>query len=156
VPESAVFSQHEHMMLDMLPMCDFAFPRVIGGFRSAEEWLSSLDTRPDLELGARLLAAVTGEEWTHEMLTLAAERTFTLERAMLVLWGRDRKLDESLEPHYELPCKTDGTRLTFDEWHALLSHYYSIRGWSVDRGIPTRAKLVELGLDDVAERLDSL
>jgi aldehyde:ferredoxin oxidoreductase len=28
--------------------------------------------------------------------------------------------------------------------------YYKLRGWDIETGIPTREKLVELGLEDVA------
>jgi aldehyde:ferredoxin oxidoreductase len=35
----------------------------------------------------------------------------------------------------------------------LLDEYYALRGWDVQTGIPTRAKLLELGLEDVADRL---
>ena len=31
--------------------------------------------------------------------------------------------------------------------------YYEIRGWDKETGIPTREKLVELGLEDVAEEV---
>jgi aldehyde:ferredoxin oxidoreductase len=153
VAEAAVFSQDEHMMLDLLPMCDFAFPRMIGGFRSGDEWLASQDTQPDLEIGARLLSAVTGETWTRDRLRRVAERVFNVERAMLVSWGRERDLDQSLGSHYELPCKTDGTRLTWDEWCGLLDMYYHLRGWSTDEGVPTKSKLDDLDLGDVADQM---
>jgi aldehyde:ferredoxin oxidoreductase len=34
-----------------------------------------------------------------------------------------------------------------------LDEYYRARGWDVKTGIPTKAKLHELGLDDVAKDL---
>jgi aldehyde:ferredoxin oxidoreductase len=38
-------------------------------------------------------------------------------------------------------------------WNEVLKEYYSIRGWSSD-GIPTRAKIVDLGLEDIAKKLN--
>lgn len=35
----------------------------------------------------------------------------------------------------------------------MLDEYYSLRGWTVDQGIPTKDKLTELGLEEVAEDL---
>jgi aldehyde:ferredoxin oxidoreductase len=35
----------------------------------------------------------------------------------------------------------------------MLDEYYAERGWDVKTGVPTRAKLVELGLEYVADEL---
>ena len=35
----------------------------------------------------------------------------------------------------------------------LLDEYYEIRGWDLKTGIPTREKLLELGLGDVADEI---
>jgi aldehyde:ferredoxin oxidoreductase len=35
----------------------------------------------------------------------------------------------------------------------MLDDYYDERGWDIQNGIPTREKLVELGLEDFAEVL---
>ena len=35
----------------------------------------------------------------------------------------------------------------------MLDEYYTVRGWDLDTGIPSRQKLVELGLDYVADQL---
>jgi aldehyde:ferredoxin oxidoreductase len=34
-----------------------------------------------------------------------------------------------------------------------LPAYWKTRGWSEDKGVPTAAKLKELGIDDIAEAL---
>ena len=149
----AAWAQHQHIAIDSLPLCDFVFPRTIGKFRNEEEWLASPDTDPDIELGSRLLSACTGVDYTDQELEFIGERVFNLERAMLAEFGRDRQVDASIEPHFELPCKTDGTCLDETLFHELLDEYYTYRGWDLKKGWPTREKLVELGLEDVADRL---
>ncbi len=44
-------------------------------------------------------------------------------------------------------------RLTRDDLHRTIDDYYEKRGWDVDRGIPTREKLVELGLGEFADAM---
>lgn len=150
----AVWTQHQHILIDSLTLCDFAFPRTVGGFRSREEWLASPDTAPRLDIGSSLLSACTGLDITETELEQAAERTFNVERAMLAEFGRDRQVDASIAPHFRLPCSTDGTCLADEaQFEDLLDAYYDRRGWDHDRGWPTRAKLCSLGLDDVADRL---
>jgi len=151
----AIWTQHQHIIIDSLTLCDFAFPRTIGRFQDEEEWRASPDTRADMEIGARLLFACTGLDYTGKELELIAERVFNLERAMLAEFGRDRQVDSSIEPHFELPCKTDGTCLDKELFDRLLDEYYQLRGWDLSRGWPTRAKLLELGLADVADRFSA-
>jgi aldehyde:ferredoxin oxidoreductase len=38
-------------------------------------------------------------------------------------------------------------------WNEVLKEYYSIRGWS-ERGLPTKAKLRELQLEDLTNGLE--
>ena len=42
-----------------------------------------------------------------------------------------------------------------EQWEALKDRYYELRGWDVDTGVPTRSKLEELGMKDVADKLQS-
>ena len=35
----AIWTQHQHMLIDSLPLCDFAFPQVVRPMDSPEEWL---------------------------------------------------------------------------------------------------------------------
>ena len=38
----------------------------------------------------------------------------------------------------------------------LLDEYYELSGWDKERGIPAKGKLIELGLDYVADELSGL
>ena len=51
------------------------------------------------------------------------------------------------------PGKDDGVTIDREKFLKLLDKYYELSGWNLTNGHPTRAKLVELGLDDVADEL---
>ncbi len=149
----AMWSQNQHMLIDSLPLCDFAFPQLVRSMDSREEWLNAEEIVGDLDLDRRLLAAVTGVEMTREELDLAAERAFTLERLMLARAGRGRKMEEALAPHFELPCRSDGTYVDQAGFSRLLAEYYAARGWDLEFGWPTADRLRQLGLEDAIAEL---
>ena len=152
----AIWSQHQHMLIDSLPLCDFAFPQVIRPMDNLEVWRNTEDITGDLDLDLRLFAAVTGVEKTHQELEKVAERAFTLERAMLARAGRDRKMEEAvLAPHFKLPCRADGTLIDEEGFSGLLDEYYSARGWDLALGWPQIQGLKELGLDDVIPEIEA-
>jgi aldehyde:ferredoxin oxidoreductase len=105
--------------------------------------------RPELEIFPdgilEYLNAVTGAGYTMDELLKAGERILNAERVFLVKAGLSRK-DDSL-PHRlthegfsEGPAK--GRIVHLEE---MLEEYYRERGWDRE-GIPTKAKLQELGL----------
>jgi aldehyde:ferredoxin oxidoreductase len=152
----AIWSQNQHMLIDSLPLCDFAFPQLVRPMSSLEEWRNAEDISGDLDLDLRLFAAVTGVEMSREAMTKVAERAFTLERAMLARAGRGRKLEEGMAPHFKLPCRADGTLIDKAGFSRLLNEYYSTRGWDLESGWPQPAQLRELGLADVIDELERL
>jgi aldehyde:ferredoxin oxidoreductase len=151
----AIWSQHQHMLIDSLPLCDFAFPQLVRPIDTLETWRKTEDIVGDLDLDLRLFAAVTGREKNHQEMERVAERAFTLERAMLARAGRDRKMEEAvLAPHFKLPCRADGTLIDEAGFAGLLDEYYSARGWDLELGWPQTDQLKELGLNDVIPELD--
>jgi len=145
--EVAIWCQHRHILLDCLPLCDFAFPRVIKPFKTREEWLKTSDAYGDTDIEAKLLSTCTGIALTTADLERTCERIFNLERMILTSkFGRDRSVDELIEPHFELPCKSDGTRLNVQIFKGLLDEYYTLRGWEAKSGVPTEEKLKDLGI----------
>ena len=48
----------------------------------------------------------------------------------------------------------EGQVVDRDEFEKMKSEYYGLRGWDVESGLPTRAKLEELQLRDIADDLD--
>jgi aldehyde:ferredoxin oxidoreductase len=153
----AMWSQHQHMLIDSLPLCDFAFPQVVRLFDSSEEWENAEDISGDLDLDLRVFAAVTGVEASREKMTRVAERAFTLERAMLARAGRGRPMEEAMmAPHFKLPCRADGTFVDEAGFSQLLDEYYTARGWDLEQGWPQPAQLRALGLEEVSLEMEKL
>jgi len=151
----AIWSQHQHILLDSLPLCDFAFPQVVRPMESREEWRNTEDITGDLNLDLRLFAAVTGVELTRTEMDRVAERAFTLERVMLARAGRSRKMEEkALAPHFKLPCRADGTLIDEVGFSRLLDEYYAARGWDMEFGLPQADQLSLLGLEEVIPELE--
>ncbi|MBN1314424.1 MAG: hypothetical protein JXA42_03115 [Anaerolineales bacterium] len=144
----AVWSQNQHMLIDSMPLCDFAFPQLVRPFENKADWESSEEIMGDLDFGRRLLAAVTGIEYTEQDLTRIAERAFTLERMMLARAGRGRNIEEALAFHFGLPCNSDGTLIDEKGFYRLMDEYYSERGWNLETGWPTSETLQALDLKE--------
>ncbi|HLN90186.1 MAG TPA: aldehyde ferredoxin oxidoreductase C-terminal domain-containing protein, partial [Candidatus Binatia bacterium] len=100
---------------------------------------------------AKLYSLVTGYEMTTEELKFAGERINNLARLINVREGFSRKDDTLPWKVMNLPVPDDGPSkgavVTQEELDVLLDDYYQARGWDV-QGIPTKAKLQELGLQD--------
>ena len=152
----AVWAQNQHMLLDSLPLCDFAFPRLVRPMSGREEWRASEDISGDLDVDLRLLAAVTGVSFTRDDVTRIAERGVNTERALLARAGRRREMEEGLAPHFALPCRADGTQVDATGFSRLLDEFYTARGWDLDFGWPTPERLRELGLAALVPELDRL
>jgi len=114
----------------------------------------------DLALGpthfSKLLSACTGLDTTPQDIMRMGERIFTLLKAYAVRQGLTRK-DDTLpdrffnDPLPEGPAK--GAVLSKDTISQLLDEYYELRGWDKSLGVPTREKLIEIGLQDIADGL---
>lgn len=98
----------------------------------------------------------TGAEWQEADFDRAAERIYTLERALCVRhWSRDRRMDESVLPSFEYtenwtnPLLGEKYALDRSAFESAMDEYYGYLGWDTQTGIPTQARLSELGLGDV-------
>ncbi|MCP4422487.1 MAG: aldehyde ferredoxin oxidoreductase family protein [Chloroflexi bacterium] len=128
--KAGIVSVHQNSaaVIDSLVYCKFANMAV------AEEFF------------ARVLTAVTGEHFTADDLMMVGERVWTLERLYNLREGFTKE-DDTLparllnEPVAEGP--SEGFTVKLDP---MLKEYYAFRGWDKD-GVPTEAKLKELGLD---------
>jgi aldehyde:ferredoxin oxidoreductase len=116
---------------------------------------------------AELYSAATGIERSDRDLMEAADRIWSLHKALNVREGFDRKddtyPDKWFEPFVEGKAEqkkmTDYFRsheITPDELNRYLNDYYDERGWDVQRGIPTGDKLTAQGLNDVARDLSEI
>jgi aldehyde:ferredoxin oxidoreductase len=86
-----------------------------------------------------------------------AERLFNMERAFSNREGIGRKDDHLIGKWVEEPVPNgpfEGERIDPDKYEEMLDDYYRLRGWD-ENGVPTREKLKELGLENVAASLES-
>lgn len=101
---------------------------------------------------AGLYSAVTGLEISGEELMKASERAVNLIKAANVREGFDRKDDRFPEGWFGKEKHKDyyeNVAITKEMAYGLLDDYYDEMGWDVKTGIPTKAKLKELGMDYV-------
>jgi aldehyde:ferredoxin oxidoreductase len=116
-----------------------------------------------MERLAGLYSAATGIEMDASELKRAAERAWNVLKAINAREGFSRK-DDKFPPKWLEPLKRGDEEvrmkdflgikvLTPDDLEKMLDDYYDERGWDIQTGLPTREKLVELGLEDIANDL---
>ncbi len=139
----ALQTQILYSCLDTLNLCQFVF---------GPAW--------QLYGPAQLVEAVqyiTGWDVTLEELMEVGERRLNMLRAFNAREGLGREADQ-------LPGKmwkalkggpSDGWKLDPEEIERAKDTYYALAGWDVETGIPTREKLNALGLDWMADLLNS-
>lgn len=151
----AAWVQDNQCLKNSLPVCEF--------------WsmITSFYKPPEMDLRvfeSRLLSAVTGLDVNVDELAKAGERIWNLRRAIMVKReNRTRESDTLNEPYFKKAIKCLAGSATglvngpIDKakFEALKDRYYELRGWDANTGWPTRAKLEELGLKDVADELAS-
>jgi len=131
------------------------------------------------EAEPKFFNAVTGKNLTFEEGMEIGRKIWNLDRSVWVLQGRDRDLEVFTDYNYEvgalpgyttyevpyvMPVYENGTwsyksvagrKLDRDKVEDWKTKFYTLEGWSTDKGWPTRATLEELGLKHVADELDS-
>jgi aldehyde:ferredoxin oxidoreductase len=99
------------------------------------------------------LQTITGWDITKEEMLKTGERIDTMRQAFNIREGLKTpwKLPDRM---MGIPPKTEGPRagITLNE-DDLYNEYYAARGWDRQTGKPSKEKLLELGLDDVAKVL---
>ena len=84
---------------------------------------------------------------------MIGERIVNIERAFNVREGLTRA-DDTLPKRMRSEPMPDGfAEGEVVDLDPMLDEYYRFRGWDPATGLPTRAKLVELGLADIADDL---
>ena len=105
---------------------------------------------------ASLFEAATGKFISSSELLRIGERIHNVEKAFNVRVGMTRKDDRPPERFFE-PIKSGpakGERLERDRFEKVLDEYYELRGWDEKTGLPTRSKLEEVDLVEVADELE--
>lgn len=106
-----------------------------------------------------LFSAATGVDMDLEKLNRTVDKVITLERAFISREGQTRKDDTLPERFFTEPLPdgpNKGRKLDKQKFEKMKDEYYALRGWDVKTGIPTREKLEEFGLKDVADELAKL
>jgi aldehyde:ferredoxin oxidoreductase len=105
----------------------------------------------------RCLNNTTGMDLTLEDTKKTAERIWNLIRAFSVREGYKRENDTLPKRFMEEPIKTGpskGMVISQEMLDYMLDQYYDFRGWDRETGIPTRERLLELGLKDIADDME--
>jgi len=105
---------------------------------------------------ARLMEAVTGLSFTPEEIQKVGERVNNLAKAFNLREGFTRADDTLPERLMNEPLKAGASKgqvISREDLDTMLDEYYSLRGWDIKTGMPTRAKLTDLGLAYVADAL---
>jgi aldehyde:ferredoxin oxidoreductase len=131
---SAIISEHNDRVVDSLGICT---------------WPYCLFVYHNIDVAARFFNLVTGKDWSNEQLLQIGERIRNLERMFDVRQGLTREMDILPKKFFEEPLakgKYKGAVLDREKFEQMKDEYYEARGWDKGTGVPTREKLVELGL----------
>jgi len=105
---------------------------------------------------AAFMEAVTGLAFTPEEITEVGERINNLARAFNAREGFTRIDDTFPERIMTEPLQSGASRghlISKEDLNTMLDEYYTVRGWDLSTGTPTRKKLAELNLEYVADEL---
>jgi len=126
---------------------------MVGTCKWHTKWLY-LDITP--EHIAKALSAGLGRDITEGDLVKASLRLRNLERAYEAREGRTRENDAIPEKEFNNPISRGiwkGMTLARDKFERMKDEYYTLRGWDLKTGIPTKETLKKSMLGDVAEDL---
>jgi aldehyde:ferredoxin oxidoreductase len=101
-----------------------------------------------------ILNSITGWEYTPDELLATGDRSMNIKRAISVKRGLTRQQD--CLPEICLQPLDEGTSADLvPDMEKMLREYYEYRSWVWETGKPSKEKLLELGLTQVAEDLYS-
>jgi len=144
-PELVVYSEDIIIIADCLSACKNCTSHL--GYPFAEEYQ------------AALFSAGTGIETSVDMLFQFAKRVKNLERTFCVRDGLTREMDSLSKEFMDRPVEEGeykGSVLKSEEFEKMKDRYYTLRGWDIATGIPTRETLAQTGLGYVARDLGKL
>ncbi|MFT3895872.1 MAG: aldehyde ferredoxin oxidoreductase family protein [Anaerolineales bacterium] len=104
------------------------------------------------EMQVKLINAACGYDWTVADLMKFGERSWNLKRAINNRMGLNAS-DDKLPKALLEPFPDGGSAGYILDLGAMLAAYYEARGWDTKTGKPTREKLIELGMNDIANDL---
>lgn len=153
IEHQTVWVQHNQCLKNSLPICNFAC--------LPDQYFHP----PEMDIRifeSKAFSAVTGVDMDVEELWKVGERIWNLRRAVMVRReDRTREKDTFHDTFFDKPWLEENSghpaaEINRDKFEALKHRYYKLRGWDVETGWPTRAKLEELDLKDVADDLEAV
>jgi aldehyde:ferredoxin oxidoreductase len=106
----------------------------------------------DPEMQVKLINAACGLDWELEDMVQCGERGWNIKRAINNRMGLTAENDRLPKAMLE-PFPDGGSAGYVPDIEGMLFGYYQARGWDEETGKPSRQKLVQLGLEDVANDL---
>lgn len=101
----------------------------------------------------RLLNAITGWDVTPKEALKIGERIVCLQHCFNLRMGLVPRKESVMPERLTIPHKEGGAAGKIPPWQTILREYWEVKDWV--NGIPTRRKLVELGLEDIAKEFYS-
>jgi aldehyde:ferredoxin oxidoreductase len=165
---AAKIIQDREYTKECLVLCDMVWP--------ISCVVHSKDHVGDPTLESQVFQTVTGKKMDENGLYRMGERVFNLQRAVLIREGHKGRQNDTLEesdftvpikfapdnPECVMPGKggkiisRKGAVVDRDQFERMKDEYYMLRGWDITSGLQTKTKLRELGLQDIAEKLESI
>jgi len=152
-----VWVQNNQSLKNSLTICELASPP--GQFFHPPE----MDIRV---FESSALSAVTGIDYDVDRLWEAGAKIYNLRRAIMVFREDRQRDDDTVSPIWfegkgdidittlqSLRGQTMSEPLDRERWESLKDRFYELRGWNARTGVPTRSRLEELGMKDVADKL---
>jgi len=143
----AAWVQNNQSLKNSLPLCEYA------------SMPNTYYHPPEMDIRifeSKILSAVTGIDYDVDRLWKAGERIWNLRRAIMVFReNRERKNDNISHVFFERVIGDTGLTTPLDkrQWDDLITRYYQLRGWDPKNGRPLRARLEDLGMKNVADKL---
>ena len=105
---------------------------------------------------SELIASATGWDFGVDDFRKSGERLYNLGRILCVREGATREHDKLPTRLMEDPLPggpAEGMVINKETIEMMKDAYYERRGWDITTGIPSREKLVELGLEGMIEEI---
>jgi len=145
--------------------CDWAFPDFANNYAPNNRGMS-----PEAE--PKFYNAVTGKNISYRDGMEIGRKVWNIQNAIWALQGRHRDMVKFADYYYEQPLKgpypapvfvdgkwsyadVSGRSIDRDKFEGWKTKYYQLEGWDTETGWPTRSTLEALGLEKVADELES-
>lgn len=103
----------------------------------------------DLTAEIKILNLITGWDVTPEEFGKMGERISCMQHLFNINMGLVPEVENVMPERLTVPHEGGGAAGQVPDWKRILKEYWESKGWD-EHGIPTKAKIAELGVEDVA------